>query len=177
VVACEADDLVQEILISAIEKQRDWNDSSFLPWARGAIRNRARFVARTAARRHRRDHRYSVEHRSDPERIPILPEAFIGRLPPSRRVVARLINLGMNRNEIAYLLRLSDAALRKRISSVRQAFAIFTGEAEDERPDPPRADGLARRALKASLPSHARPVFGIRDPDGLPIFCAARGHM
>lgn len=177
VVPYEVDDLVQEVLLSALEKQRDWNDPQFLPWAAGAVRNWATFAARTAARRRTREHSYAVGWRQPADVVPTLPERFVAGLPRSRRVVARLVNLGMSRAEIAYLLQLSDAALRQRISGVRRAFAAFTGESESDPYVAVRPDGRARRALKASLPKHARPIFGIRDPDGNPLVFAASGHI
>lgn len=173
----EAEDLVQEVLLAAIEKQRDWNDPQFLPWAAGAVRNWATFAARTAARRRKREHSYAVHWPQPADVVPALPESFIAGLPRSRRVVARLVNLGMSRAEIAYLLQLSDAALRQRISGVRRAFAAFTGESESDPQIASPPDGRARRALKASLPMHARPIFGIRDPDGNPLFFTASGHV
>ena len=173
----EAEDLVQEVLLSAFEKHRDWNDPRFLPWAAGAVRNWAVFAARTAARRRRREQIYAAECRQTADFVPTLPTTFIATLPRSRRVVARLVNLGMGRREIAYLLRLSNAALRQRISGIRKAFADFNGDVESDSHAASPADGLARRALKASLPKHANPVFGIRDPDGLPVFFSASGHI
>jgi hypothetical protein len=111
---------------------RDWGDPSFLPWASGAIRNGARFAARTAARRKRREHAYAVEHERSAHSLPRFPDTFIATLPRSRRAVALLINLGMGRREIAYLLGLSDMAMRQRIAGVRKAFADFAGEAESD---------------------------------------------
>jgi DNA-directed RNA polymerase specialized sigma24 family protein len=60
VVPHEAEDLVQDVLLSALERNRDCGDPGFLPWASGAVRNSARFAARTAARRKRREHAYAV---------------------------------------------------------------------------------------------------------------------
>jgi RNA polymerase sigma factor (sigma-70 family) len=170
VIPHEAEDLVQDVLLSAIEKNRDCGDASFLPWASGAIRNCARFAARTAARRKRRERIYAIEHGDSAHLVPRLSAAFIASLPRSRRVVALLINLGMGRREIAYLLGLSDMAMRQRIAGVRRALADFAGEAKrDPCPSFP-ANGLARRALKASLPNRGERRFAVRDPDGTPIF-------
>jgi glyoxylase I family protein len=177
VVPHEAEDLVQDVLLSAIEKNRDWGDPSFLPWASGAIRNGARFAARTAARRKRREHAYAVEHERSAHSLPRFPDTFIATLPRSRRAVALLINLGMGRREIAYLLGLSDMAMRQRIAGVRKAFADFAGEAESDPHASFPANGLARRALKASLPKCGERRFAVRDPDGLPIFFSANGHV
>jgi DNA-directed RNA polymerase specialized sigma24 family protein len=170
VIPHEAEDLMQDVLLSAIEKNRDCGDPSFLRWATGAIRNSARFAARTAARRKRRERAYVVEHERPAHSLPRFPDSFIATLPRSRRVVALLINLGMGRREIAYLLGLSDMAMRQRIAGVRKAFADFAGEAESDPRASFPADGLARRALKASLPNGRERRFAVRDPDGLPIF-------
>jgi RNA polymerase sigma-70 factor (ECF subfamily) len=169
VIPHEAEDLVQDVLLSAIERRRDCADPNFLPWACGAIRNRARFAARTAARRKRRERAYAVEHECSADALPRFPGTFIATLPPSRRVVALLINLGMGRGEIAYLLGLSDMAMRQRIAGVRRAFADFADDAESDRHASFAANGLARRALKASLPKRHERCFAVRDPDGLPI--------
>jgi DNA-directed RNA polymerase specialized sigma24 family protein len=174
VIRHEAEDLVQEVLLSAIEKNRDCGDPAFLPWASGAIRNRARFAARTAARRKRRERAYAAEHEPSARSQPRFPDAFIITLPRSRRVVALLINLGMGRREIAYLLDLSDMAMRQRIAGVRKAFADFAGEAEIEPHASSPANGLARRALKTSLPTRGQRRFAVRDPDGTPIFFSSQ---
>jgi DNA-directed RNA polymerase specialized sigma24 family protein len=174
VVPHEAEDLVQDVLLSAIEKDRDCGDSSFLPWASGAIRNSARFAARTAARRKRREHAYAVGHQRSAQSLPRFPDTFIATLTRSRRVVALLINLGMGRREIAYLLGLSDMAMRQRIAGVRKAFAKFAGEAEGDSHPPFPADGLARRALKTSLPKRGDRRLAVRDPDGTPIFFSSQ---
>jgi DNA-directed RNA polymerase specialized sigma24 family protein len=173
----EAEDLVQDILLSAIEKGRDCADPAFLPWASGAIRNHARFTARTAVRRKRREGVHALEHEPSAQPLPRFPEPFIAALPRSRRVVALLINLGMGRREIAYLLGLSDIAMRQRIAGVRKAFADF-GVAAEVSPQPAfPPDGLARRALKTSLPKLGGQRFAVRDPDGLPIFFSTGGHV
>ena len=174
VIRDEAEDLVQDVLLSAIEKNRDCSDPSFLRWASGAIRNRARFAARTAVRRKRREHVYAAEHDRSADSLPRFPDTFIVTLPRSRRVLALLINLGMGRSEIAYLLGLSDMAMRQRISGVRRAFALFTGEADSDFHASFPADGLARRALKASLPRRGQRHFAVRDPDGTPIFFSSQ---
>lgn len=174
VIRHEAEDLVQDVLLAAIETGRDCADSRFLPWAAGAIRNRARFVARTAVRRKRREAAYAVEHERSAHSVPRLPDTFVVTLPRSRRVVALLINLGMGRREIAYLLGLSDVATRQRIAGVRRAFVAFAGETDSESGPPFPADGLARRALKTSLPRRGQRRLGVRDPDGTPIFFSSQ---
>lgn len=173
----ETEDLVQDILLAAIEKGRDCAEPGFLPWALGAIRNRAVFAARTAARRRRRE-TLAGETESSATPLPRLPAAFVASLPPARRIVALLVNLGMNRREIAHLLGLSDMALRQRLAGLRRHLAV--GGHRMDFPDTlseGAADGLARRALKQTLRPVAARAFAIRDPDGLPIFFSRRDHV
>ena len=149
-VAHEADDIVQDILLSAISQGRSPADPNFMAWAMGAIRLRTRFVARTAARRTRREvaHASSREIARSPQRR--LPTEFVDTLPPSRRVLALLINLGMGRHEIAYLLGLTDVALRQRIAGLKKAVetsGIRPQQVFERHTDAPI--GLARRMLKA----------------------------
>jgi DNA-directed RNA polymerase specialized sigma24 family protein len=179
-VAHEAEDLVQDILLAAVQSGRDCNDAHFLPWAYGAIRNRAAFAARSAARRRRREHMHAAdptENSSPPLRF---SDAFIAALPRSRRLVALLVNLGMGRHEIGYLLGLTDVALRQRIQGLKREFAAF-GKGDEAMEGEPtagsRPDGRARRSLKAALPKSGGRRFAIRDPDGLPIFFAFSGHI
>lgn len=174
----EADDIVQDVLLAAVAQGRSVVDPAFMAWATGAIRLRALFLARTAARRTRRESAYAAEApTARPAPLLRLPKAFVEELPPSRRILALLVNLGMNRNEIAYLLGLTDVALRQRIAGLRRAMASagvsFLPVAErcgDAR------RGLARRALKAALPQRPLRQFAVRDPDGLTILISG-GHV
>lgn len=170
----EAEDLMQEVLLSAIEKHRDCGDPDFLPWAAGAIRNRARLAARTAVRRKRREHAYAITREHIAHAPSRFSDTFIATLPQSRRVVALLINLGMGRREIAYLLGLTDVAMRQRLTGVRKALAGFTGDAEGDPDTAFPADGVARRALKSSLPKRGERRLAVRDPDGMPVFFSDR---
>lgn len=174
----EAEDIVQDILLAAVQSGRDCGDPRFLPWACGAIRNHAKFVARGAARRKRRERLHALGHDCAQQSLPHFSDTFIATLPRSRRAVALLINLGMGRREIGYLLGLTDMALRQRISGLRRAFEAHGRAAADPDEHPQRfsADGVARRTLKNALPSHGGRRFAIRDPDGLPIFFASADH-
>ena len=103
---------------------------------------------------------------------------FLSSLPPAQRIVALLINLGLDRAEITHLLGLGDAAFRQRLSGLRRAFQACAGEAEFlDGFSPFLGDGLARRSLKQSLHPHAARTFAIRDPDGVPIFFSRRDHI
>ena len=168
---------MQDVLLFALAERRDCADPAFLPWAAGAIRNHACFVARTSGRRRRREAALGLPVVPEPAELPRFPPAFLAGLPRARRVVAQLVNLGMDRREIGYLLGLGEVALRQRIAGLKRAWLGFAGD-RDAAPQRPAmaANGPARRALKAGLPRAAPRSLAIRDPDGMPIFFAARGH-
>ncbi|MDQ6433398.1 sigma-70 family RNA polymerase sigma factor [Mesorhizobium sp. LHD-90] len=158
--ACDADDLVQDVLLAAVGSGRRCSGPGFLAWARGAISNHAKFVARGAA-----------------ASLPRLPGEVIETLPPAQRVVARLIDAGMGRREIGFLLGLSDVALRQRLSGLRRSLRQHGTSPDYERLERLQGDGPARRALKSAIPGVPRRSFAIRDPDGIPIFFSVRDHV
>ena len=169
-VAHEADDIVQDILLSAISQGRSPADPNFIAWATGAIRLRTRFVARTAARRRLRDRAHCLNRDLGGDLQRRLPKEFVDALPPSRRIVALLVNLGMGRREIAYLLGLNDVALRQRIAGLRKSVetsGVRPQSFAERHTDAPV--GLARRMLKAALPPRPIRQFAVRDPDGVTI--------
>ncbi|PSJ64835.1 sigma-70 family RNA polymerase sigma factor [Kumtagia ephedrae] len=175
--ACEVDDLVQDVLLAAIGSGRRCAGPGFLAWARGAIRNHAKFVARGAARRRFRERLFADVHAAAAMPLPRLPDDAIEVLPPAQRVVARLINAGMNRREIGFLLALSEVALRQRLTGLRRSLRLHGTAPDYERPEPFEGDGPARRALKAAIPVVPPRSFAIRDPDGTPIFFSVRAHI
>lgn len=168
----EADDIVQDVLLAAIRAGRACGGDGFLPWARGAIRNHSRFLARTAGRRRARETAHRDLH--DPQGAPgvKIPEAVVAGLSPALRVLALLANLGMGKAEIAWLLGLSDQAARQRIHALRKAIARSGAmpEAVRQAGEPVGSPGLARRLLKRSIPPRGARRFAIRDPDGMGIF-------
>jgi len=164
----EADDLVQDVLLAAIRQNRAFDRADFLPWASGAIRLRARHVARTAGRRKRRETVHVNEGLAPgfPERR--LSTDFVATLSPSLRTVALLANIGLGRIEIAHVLGVKDSALRQRISGLRRAVAKHGDAARDERAellDGPSC-GLSPRSLKAGLIKLTGRCLAIIDPDG-----------
>ena len=175
----EAEDVVQDILLSAVETGRDCADPHFVRWACGAVRLRAKFLARSAGRRRSRETRHAFERQPPADRRTRLPDDFVAALPRSRRAIALLINLGMTRREIGYLLGLTDVALRQRIAGLRRATEQSGVQPEfvDEMLDRRLAPGLARRSLKAAFPPTPIRQFAIRDPDGLPIFFSTGSHV
>ena len=174
----EVDDLVQDLLLEAVKTGRDFSDAGFMAWGRGFLRNRAAFIARTEARRRKREE--MVQH-SDPEpsdRSMQLPENFIVDLRPSLRIIARLVNCDLNRKEILYLLNIADTALRQRLTALRREWKVYRDtpgrlpEYADE-PIHELPSGLIRRSLKQAFRHAAdceggKPnrIIGSHDPDG-----------
>lgn len=164
----DADDLVQDMLVAAVEQGRVPSDDGFLAWARGVFRRRALFVARTEGRRRRREALYAADADPSGEAIRKLPREFIDTLSPSLKIVALLANLGLGRAEIASLLGIADTALRQRISSLRRAWREFGGTpelVETPRGYPPLR-GNRRRSVKADLARVPGARFAVADPDG-----------
>lgn len=121
----EADDLVQDALLEAVKAGRtDLHDPTTLRWLAGIVRNRARFVARTAGRRRRRESDWLNDRPFAEEGSETVDVGTIlDRLAPAQRAVAALALSGHTRREIAYLLRLSDTTLRQRITALRRALS------------------------------------------------------
>ena len=169
-VSHEVDDVVQDILLAAIAEGRSLTDPTFMAWAAGSVRLHSRFLARTAGRRLRRERAFATPSPTRQDPLRRLPRTFVDGLPPGRRLLALLINLGMGRQEIAYLLGISDVAMRQRLAGLRKAMAdadirpAFAVERETDSPH-----GLHRRALKSALPPRPVRQFAVRDPDGLTI--------
>lgn len=174
----EADDLVQDLLLEAVRTGKDFSDARFMAWSRGFLRNRAAFIARTEGRRRKREELFH-NHDESPGYANIqLPESFIVRLRPSLLIVARLVNCGLNRKEILYLLNIADTALRQRLTALRREWRIYfdTSKQYPEHPDEPAPtlpSGLIRQSLiqafrnardrKGNIPSR---IIGSHDPDG-----------
>lgn len=171
----EADDLVQDVLLAAIEQERDFDGAPFLRWASGVLRRRAMFLARTAGRRKRREAVYAHGVVSAPEPRKKLPRQFIDSLPPALQTVALLANAGLGRREIVGLLRISDTALRQRISALRRAWKR-SGVAADvveilQSNSPPR--GVPPRSIEATLVKLPRGRLAVADPDGHSIYLSS----
>lgn len=80
-------------------------------------------ATRTDLRRARRETRWLAEHLPADEAATADRADVLAGLPPSLRAVPALALAGQTRREIAYLLRLSDTALRQRLAALRRAFA------------------------------------------------------
>lgn len=136
----EADDLVQEALLAAIEAGRtDFSSGQTRAWLGGVIRNKSKMNARSAVRRKARETAWQGGAEDGGIKVPAgLPD--VSGLPPSLRLVAMLASTGATRPEIAWLLGLSDTALRQRISQLKRALASM-----------PRMEG-ADTGLQGALP-------------------------
>lgn len=174
----EVDDLVQDLLLETVITGKDFSDASFMAWGRGFLRNRAAFIARTEGRRRKREERFHEDEHESNRVARRLPERFIARLRPSLRIVARLVNCGLNRQEIQYLLFIADTAFRQRLTALRREWKTYTQATDclSRHPDDPihaLASGLLRRSLIESFrkPANGQQydagrTIGSHDPDG-----------
>lgn len=130
----EAEDLLQAILLAAVEAGRtDLSCNNNRRWLFGALRKRAAFDARTAVRRQQREASSTLtlteESAEQPQADREEPSSeFIQTLPPSLRSAALLALAGHTKAEIAWLLRISDTALRQRIAQIKRRWRQFDGK-------------------------------------------------
>jgi RNA polymerase sigma factor (sigma-70 family) len=168
--AAEAEDLVQEALLAALTAGRtNFGAAATRRWLAGVIRNQGALAARSAGRRRRREAAWFAsipEHAEESTPSTTITEALHG-LPSSLRIVAALALSGHTRREIAYLLRLTDTALRQRISTLRRQLAVRQIALPDGMPglNLPLRYGRIRDALLPQLQREAG-LFASHDPDG-----------
>jgi DNA-directed RNA polymerase specialized sigma24 family protein len=166
----DADDLVQDSLLAALEAGRD--DPA---WLEGVMRHQAAMTARTAARRRRREAAaLEPEPAETGHELRLAPNPLLRQLPPAARRVAVLALHGLDAGEIRWILGIADTAFRQRLSRIRRALGELppTQRAQAQAlayvRDPARAVelqfGLVRRALKAALGGRAG--LGTHDADG-----------
>ena len=166
--ADEAGDLLQTALLAAIEAQRgDMTRVENRRWLAGVLRNRALHEARSAARRRLREGAYALRQAEEDDGPTAEPDPFVMTLPPALRTTALLALTGHTRAEIAWLLGLSDPALRKRISDIAKRWRqsgrrVPPGHGE---PRGNLAFGLLRRSLIGRVQA-PDVVLASHDPDG-----------
>ncbi|MBX3712572.1 MAG: sigma-70 family RNA polymerase sigma factor [Lysobacter sp.] len=188
--ATDADDLVQDALLVALEQGRDPLDATSLPWLSGVIRHRAAMQARSAIRRRRRDAAFAIaaDEATPSPATPgstIAARALLARLPPAARRVAVLALHGLAADEIRWILGIRDTAFRQRLTCIRKALGAMSPAQRAEAialayvRDPARSVdlqfGQVRRALKAAL--GGRPGLGSHDPDGHLLVLRGRAHV
>ena len=130
-----SEDIAQEAFLSAWQNLKRLNNpSSFLPWLRQITRN----LAYDHLRRHRNRAiggeaaEIAISHAADPSLLPEeqlidaererMAAELISELPEdSREVLLLYYREGQNSRQVAELLGLSDAAVRKRLSRARKS--------------------------------------------------------
>lgn len=196
----EARDLAQDALVAALARGfTDWASAERRPWLYGVLRRRAAFVARTAARRNKRERvAPQVTHSRwmPPAMPPTMPPAmsptmppgmppqwrpqFVAALPPSLRVVATLAGADLCAAEVRWLLGLTPTAWRSRLSALRRAIrdqaAPCTQPHRALSGAPASSWGARRATLLAGLKATRLPMVAAHDPDGHAIFLRAVPH-
>ena len=171
--AADADDLVQDALLAALEAGRE--DAA---WLDGVMRNLAALAARGAGRRRTREMAWADATEADAPEPPAAPPAvraaMLRRLPPAARRVAVLALHGLSAEEVRWILGITDTAFRQRLTRIRRALGELPPAQRAQAQalayvrDPGRSVdlqfGLVRRSLKAALAG--RGGLGAHDPDG-----------
>ena len=164
----DADDLLQDALIEAIRVGRaDFTRPKHRRWLVGVMRNKAKMVARGAARSRLRDTAWQETRNPPPAADETPVSALLTSLPPALKSVAALALSGHDRREIAYLLRLDDVTLRQRISTLGTRLRAAGLDLPEGTPGLGLnlAYGRIRDALLPALLREGG-VFASHDPDG-----------
>lgn len=198
-VGLSADDLLHEAIMVWLRRDganetEAMSDESLDRWMAGVMRNVARNLSRGQRRRDHWEDRARQARPSDvvggEPRIDCDDEEIerwwlcVDGLPRGLRQVVVLACAGLNRQEIAAILGLNDAAMRKRLSQLRLKHSAVLDELKNDRLiRPTQSDGPARRGLRevmrrlsrcverrASQPndpgSEPPRAVGFVDPDG-----------
>ena len=167
-------DAAQDVFLAAWRDLRKLrNPASFLPWLRQLARNRAHHVLRSHVRGKARAEGLTdefLESIADPtpdagsslvkrEDLAALAEAFAALPDDTREVLTLFYREGQSIAQVAELLDLTDAAVRKRLSRAREALrgAMLVGLGETLRRTAPGAAFTATvlGALTVSAPATA----------------------
>lgn len=172
----EARDLTQDVLTIALERGiDDWSAPERQAWLRGVVRKRAAFLARGEARRRQRE--LLVGH-ADPEGVSawVWRPSFLASLPRSLRVVALLANADFCAAEMRWLLRLTDTALRQRLSALRRIVRGYEDAPTLPAPELPRTFGEQRPNVLSHLRRQGGTAIATQDPDGHVLFLKINPH-
>lgn len=171
-----ARDLVQDALTIALERgYADWWSPARRSWLRGVLRKRAAFLARSGARRQRRERVASRTSTPKARSWRWRPE-FLVALPPSLRVVATLASADLCAAEMRWLLGISPTALRKRLSALRRAVRVAHESPRLPVGSPLPALGARRPQLLIDLKRSRGRSIATHDPDGHAIFFRVAAH-
>jgi DNA-directed RNA polymerase specialized sigma24 family protein len=172
----DARDLAQDALMAALDRGfADWASPVRRPWLCGVLRKRAAFVARTDSRRARRERVAFAAAGDGPPTLTWCP-SFLATLPPSLRVVATFASADLCAAEMRWLLQLTPAALRSRLSALRRAVYAESEPPTQPRGEPQHSLGPRRAVLLAGLKSTKLPMVATHDPDGHAIFFRVVAH-
>jgi DNA-directed RNA polymerase specialized sigma24 family protein len=156
----EAEDLVQAACMAALTSgRRDFGDERVMAWLAGTLRNLGAMQARFAARRRLREGEYARRAALAAADWPIPDPAG---LPPALARTARLISAGCTRAELRWLLGISDAALRQRLTALRRV----ARPADAPPPSTVLPQGTVRPHLLAAMKRLPSAHLGSHDPDG-----------
>lgn len=163
----EAEDLLQNALLAAIEAGRaDISCMGNRRWLMGVLRKQSAFDARTALRRRKREASLVYADNSQVEtRAPTTK--FVRTLPLSLKTTALLALTGCTKAEVAWLLRVSDTALRQRIVEIKRRWRHYDGRHVSEVRG--LKEGLAYGRIRQALLKVARRdkvILSSHDPDG-----------
>lgn len=163
--ADEAEDILQSVLLAAVRQDRaDLSVENNRRWLMGAIRKHAAFVARSAARRRQREAAFIPGSPAATEDADFL--RLCETLPATLRITARLIGAGHTKQEILWLLRISDMAFRQRVAEIRRRLRVFNLASEALAGlSGPLTFGLIRRHLVAPVRMSGA-FLASHDPDG-----------
>ncbi len=159
---------MQFVLLATIEAGR--TDIACIKnrrWLMGALRKRALFDARATVRRRNRERSIEVHQSETPSKPADFPARFVRALSPRLRTTALLALSGHSKVEIAWLLKLSDPALRQRIAEIRKRWYLFGSDnmVEFTGLNGEFAFGRMRAALLKPV-RHAGAVLASHDTDG-----------
>lgn len=165
--ADEAEDLVQTVLVAALEAGRaDLGSTANRRWLHGALKKRAAFEARSALRRRRREMATELAVKSTDDSLEDTL-AFANSLPRRLRTTALLALSGHTRTEMRWLLKINDAALRQRLKAIRSRWNA-TGNSGVPQMASLKGDlpfGAIRQALLPVAPRQ-KVFLASHDPDG-----------
>lgn len=163
----EGEDLLQTVLLAAVEAGRaDMSSPQNRRWIIGALRKRAMFDARSAVRRRARERdAIWMDHVETEDGVLITD--FARQLPPQMRTTALLALTGHTKAEIAWLLGVSDAALRQRFVEIKRRWRATGAGSVSGFPalGGTFAFGQIRRAL-LKIAKSGDVVLASHDPDG-----------
>jgi RNA polymerase sigma factor (sigma-70 family) len=161
-------DVAQDVFLAAWRDLRKLrNPSSFLPWLRQITRNRAHHVLRTHVRSKRRlsmdDADAVLEGVADPrpdasarliasEDRAALAEALAALPDETREVLTLYYREGRSTAQVAVLLDLDDAAVRKRLSRAREALRADLLRRASSAIEQTRPGGAFTAAVMTALP-------------------------